>query len=72
MWDKLIEGDNWFRFHDTVFEVTGQSYSKEILMQLFEDLPPSYQYIAQEWGLDDTDFNTLCYEYFKGLMGEED
>jgi len=53
---SLFEGEKWYGFHDTVFEATGVSHSKEKLKELFLTLPLHIQMTAYDWGLSDTVF----------------
>ena len=57
---------NYTRFHDCVFEVTGISKSIQELQQIFDDLPTNIKFLAETWGLSDTEFNNLVFTYLKG------
>ena len=62
---QLFEGESWYSFHDTVYEVTGVSESKSTLRSFFIQLPLHIQHTAFEWGLSDTDFNQEVYQHLK-------
>ena len=63
----LTYNENIFRskvglasFHDAIFEITGNSYSQESLIKIFQLLPDSIQSIANNWGLSDTEFRDIA------------
>ena len=60
---SLFDGDSWYSFHDSVYEATGISNSRPILMTMFHQLPIHIQIIAFEWGLSDTVFNDEVCKY---------
>ncbi len=55
------EGDAWFSLHDTIFEATGESLTKEEIKELFIKLPVHVSAVGVAWGLADTVFNDEVY-----------
>lgn len=66
---KLFDLDNEYcgvdNFHDCVLLATGDSYTPEELLELFNTLPAEIQGIALSWGLSDTVFRDCVFEYLR-------
>lgn len=59
------EGAAWHSFHDTVFEVTGESLTINELKEIFMHLPVVISAIGVAWGLSDTVFNDEVYRFLE-------
>lgn len=51
-------------FQDALYEAFGREFSEEEALVKFEELPRHTQFIAYEWGMNDTVFRDEAYSFF--------
>jgi hypothetical protein len=62
--ESFIKND-WNHLHDCWFHVKGVKPTHEQLEKLFEELPSDLQFLADEWGMNDTEFREGVIEWIQ-------
>jgi hypothetical protein len=52
-------------FHDTLYDLFGESFADEQQEKYFMELPDSAKHTAYEWGLSDTCFGDAAWTFLK-------
>ena len=62
---KPFVKNDWDHLHDCWFLVKGTKPTQKELEKLFDELPEDLQFLADEWGMNDTEFREGVIEWIQ-------